>query len=216
MFAPAVTYPRDVTAPAGAMVGEEPLDARDRWLPPGPGAVPLERVAEQRWNALTDLLFPVLVLREPALRHNLDLMARYCRASGVSLAPHGKTSMSPQLIRRQLDSGAWGMTAASPAQARVFLAVGAERVLIANQVVDPAGLRWIAAEQEASPAAWVGCLVDSVRGVALMDEGLAGAGSLRRVPVLVELGLAGGRTGCRTEEEARRVVAAVGASRNLR
>ena len=90
-------------------------------------------------------------------------------------------------MRRQLEAGAWGVTAASTAQARLFRAFGAPRVLIANQVVDPAGLRWIAAELESGSAAWLCCLVDSERGVALMERGLAGTG--RRLPVLVEMGL---------------------------
>jgi D-serine deaminase-like pyridoxal phosphate-dependent protein len=187
---------------------EAPLDERDRWLPPGAGEVPLERVAERRWHALTDLLFPVLVLREHALAHNLDLMARFCRSQGVSLAPHGKTTMSPQLIARQLAAGAWGVTAASPAQARLFRGFGVERILIANQVVDPLGLEWLATEPGV-----VYCLVDSRRGVDVMDEGLAGRGP---VPVLVEMGLAGGRTGCRSPEDGRRVAGAVLRSRSLR
>jgi D-serine dehydratase len=194
-------------------IGEEPLDRRDRWLPPGPEAVPLDRVEAQGWHALSDLLFPVLVLRDGALRHNLDLMARFCRHHGVSLAPHGKTAMSPQLVRRQLAAGAWGVTAASPAQARLFRSFGVERVVIGNQVVDPAGLRWLGAELGAHPEAWVCCLVDSERGVALMDQGLAGTGV--RVPVLLEMGMPGGRAGCRSPEQAERVVAAVGASSSL-
>jgi D-serine deaminase-like pyridoxal phosphate-dependent protein len=187
---------------------DEALDQRDRWLPPDAGEVPLDRVAARGWNALTDLLLPVLVLKERALAHNLDLMARYCRASGVSLAPHGKTTMSPQLIARQLDAGAWGVTAASPAQARLFRGFGVERILIANQVVDPLGLRWLAGEPRG-----VVCLVDSLRAVELMDDGLAGGGPMA---VLVEMGLAGGRTGCRTLDDGRRVAEAVGRSRSLR
>jgi D-serine deaminase-like pyridoxal phosphate-dependent protein len=192
----------------GVIALDEALDQRDRWLPPGAGEVPLDRVAERGWHALTDLLFPVLVLHERALAHNLDLMARFCRAHGVSLAPHGKTTMSPQLIARQLEAGAWGVTAASPAQARLFRGFGVERIVIANQVVDPLGLEWLAGE-----AAGLCCLVDSERAVELMDEGLAGRGP---VSVLVEMGLAGGRTGCRTPEEGRRVAAAVRRSRSLR
>jgi D-serine deaminase-like pyridoxal phosphate-dependent protein len=198
----------------GDRIGEEPLDRSDRWLPPGPDAVTLDQVAGQGWHALTDLMLPVVTLRDAALRHNLDLMARFCARSGVSLAPHGKTTMSPQLVRRQLDAGAWGVTAASPAQARLFRAFGVERVLIANQVVDPVGLRWLGEELAAHPEAWLCCLVDSERGVELMDRGLEGAGV--RLPVLLEMGMTRGRAGCRTPDAAARVAAAVGASRSLR
>lgn len=191
----------------------EPLDGRDRWLPPAAGEVPLDRVGERGWHALTDLVLPVLVLRDAALRHNLDVMARFCERHGVSLAPHGKTTMSPQLIARQLEAGAWGVTAASPAQARLFRAFGVRTIVIANQVIDPAGLDWIATELAAHAEARIACLVDSEAAVALMDQALRGRGPL---PVLVEMGMDGGRTGCRTEEAGRRVAAAVRASSSLR
>ncbi len=192
---------------------DEPLDHRDRWAPITAGEVPLDRVPDRGWHALSDLMLPVVLLRETALRHNLDLMARFCSQHGVSLAPHGKTTMSPQLIARQLEAGAWGVTAASPAQARIFRAFGVRTIVIANQVVDPLGLAWMAAELERSPGVRLCCLVDSERAVALMDEALAGRGPL---PVLVEMGLAGGRTGCRSLEAGHRVAAAVRRSRALR
>jgi D-serine dehydratase len=196
---------------------DETLDERCRWLPAGAAPLPLDRLAAQGWNALAgDLLLPVLVLKERALRHNLDLMARYCQESGVSLAPHGKTTMSPQLVRLQLAAGAWAVTAANPAQARIFQASGARRVVIANQVVEPAGLRWIASALADDPDLRLLCLVDAPAGVALMDEALQAAGSARRLDVLIELGYPGGRAGCRTLEEAHEVAAAVLGSRHLR
>jgi D-serine dehydratase len=45
----------------------------------------------------------------------------------VQLAPHGKTTMSPQLFRRQLDAGAWGLTFANVHQLRLGLAARAAR-----------------------------------------------------------------------------------------
>ena len=191
-----------------------PLDQRDRWVPPGVDALPLDRVGDSGWNALSDLLFPVLVLKDSALEHNLAQMAEFCRRHGVDLAPHGKTTMSPQLIQRQLGAGAWGVTAATPAQARLFRAFGVQRVLLANQVVDPLGLRWLAAELQAHPQAWLCCLVDSEPSVDLMEAALAGAA--RPLPVLLELGVTGGRTGCRTPQEARAVARRVQGSRSLR
>jgi D-serine deaminase-like pyridoxal phosphate-dependent protein len=177
----------------------------------------LEDVGDRGWNALDgDLLFPVLVLKDSALRHNTDVMARFCRDREVSLAPHGKTTMSPQLIRRQLDAGAWGITAATPVQARAMRAAGASRVLIANQVPDRLGLRWIAAEMAGNPEALIFSLVDSPRLVEVMGLALRGAAPGVQMPVLVEMGIDGGRTGCRTIEEAMEVAAAVQRTPELR
>ena len=69
--------------------------------------IPLGEVGSQGWS-LEDLLPPVLVLRERAIAHNISLMAAYAAERGVELAPHGKTTMAPQIWRRQLDAGASG------------------------------------------------------------------------------------------------------------
>ena len=58
--------------------------------------------------------------------------------------------MSPQLFARQLEHGAWGITAAVPHQARVYRAFGIERIFLANELVDAAALRWLAAELDAT------------------------------------------------------------------
>src|ERR1700733_15172821 len=58
---------------------------------------------------------PLMILRESALATNIAAMADYCLEHGVWLSPHGKTTMSPQLFQRQIDAGAWGLTAATPA-----------------------------------------------------------------------------------------------------
>lgn len=185
-------------------------------LPPVERPLELEDLGALGWNALGgDLPFPVFLLRDADLRHNQEVMSQFAAAHGARLAPHGKTTMSPQLTRRQLEAGAWAMTAANPTQARAMRAFGAERVLIANQVVDPVGLRWMAAEMTTHEEAWIACLVDSLRGVDLMTETLAERPPSRPLPVFVELGVAGGRTGARTEEEALAIAAAVGRSAHL-
>src|SRR3954469_22308318 len=65
------------------------------------------------------LLLPVMVLHRSALEHNIELMASYCARRGLLLAPHGKTTMAPQIFAAQLAAGAWGMTAATAGQAQV-------------------------------------------------------------------------------------------------
>src|SRR5437764_135832 len=55
---------------------------------------------------------PLLTLDHDAVEHNLRTMAHWCAHHGLLLAPHGKTTMAPQLFQRQLEYGAWGITAA--------------------------------------------------------------------------------------------------------
>ncbi len=177
------------------------VDATTKGFPTVDEPIPLAEVAEQGWS-LEDLLPPVLVLRESALAHNVALMAEYCLDHGVELAPHGKTTMAPQLWRRQLDAGAWGITAATVGQARVMVAAGVPRILIANEVTDGTAVGWIAVQLRDSGVDIV-CSVDSPRGVELLAVGIEGVP--RPLPVLVELGHPGGRTGSRTEDHALEV-----------
>jgi D-serine deaminase-like pyridoxal phosphate-dependent protein len=156
-----------------------------------------------------------MVLRETALAHNLSVMASYCSVWGVDIAPHGKTTMAPQLWDRQLAAGAWGITAATAGQARVMRARGVHRVLIANEVVDPVAIAWMA-EQLVDPTFELLCYVDSDRTVDILDAGLRAAGADRELGVLVELGFEGGRTGCRTIPEAVHVATRVTSSDHLR
>ncbi|MFC5908995.1 alanine racemase [Streptacidiphilus monticola] len=154
---------------------------------------------------------PLLTLDSEALAHNLELMARWAREHGLAHAPHGKTPLAPQLYDRQLALGAWGITAATPTHVRMYRAFGVERIFLANELVEAAALRWIAAELDADPSFRFVCYVDSARGVELMDAALD-----RPLDVVVELGAHGSRTGVRTEAEADAVADAVAASRHLR
>ena len=123
-----------------------------------------------------DLLLPALVLKESALDNNVRVMAAYARAHSFELAPHGKTTMSPELFRRQLEAGAWGITVANVAQAGVAFGAGAARVLVANEIVGTADAAGVV-EALAGGDRELFCLVDSVYGAAtLLDANLARSG----------------------------------------
>jgi D-serine deaminase-like pyridoxal phosphate-dependent protein len=153
-------------------------------------------------RSLHDVPLPVLVLRESALAHNLATMQAWCDARGLSLAPHGKTTMAPELIRRQLEAGAWGMTAATVPQLAVMRAAGARRVILANELVGAPEIAWFEREREGMEAY---CLVDSVTGVEALSSGV-------RAPLRVLIEVGGPRAGCRSVEGALAVAAAVAAS----
>lgn len=160
--------------------------------------------------------FPLLVLLESALTHNIAAMAQYCREVGIQIAPHGKTMMAPQLAALQLQAGAWGITVATIGQLQTYREFGVRRLLLANELVDPAGIDWLAGQLADDEALQVHCYVDSVQGVLLLDKRLDAGSVGRRLPVLVELGFAGGRTGARTDEQALEVARAAAATSTLR
>ncbi len=167
------------------------------WLPSGTAAP----------EALFDggFAWPVLVAKRGALGHNIAAMAAFCAEHGFSHAPHGKTTMSPQLFDAQIRAGAWAITVATPHQLLVARKFGVPRVILANQLIDPTPIRWLAGEL----AQGFQCLsfvdsVESVRAVADLP-----------MPVLIEIGFPGGRAGCRTVAEALEVGHAVAESPGL-
>ncbi|WP_190150944.1 amino acid deaminase [Streptomyces humidus] len=199
-----------------ARLAEERVDHRFKGLPPDADGLTVGELAAQRRNLFTGgFTTPVLALSAERLEHNLALMETYATRHGLAFAPHGKTSMAPQLFRRQTDRGAWGITLAVPHQVWVARAYGVQRVFLANELVDPAALRRISAGLDADDDFRLVCYVDSVRGVELMDAALRGA--RRPLDVVVELAAGdGARTGVRTEREGAAVADAVAAVPTLR
>jgi D-serine deaminase-like pyridoxal phosphate-dependent protein len=172
-------------------IPDEPVDWRAKgfWVPDG------------TWSAAArpglfdgGFTWPLLTLRRSAAEANIATIAAYCARHGLDYAPHAKTTMAPGLIAAQLDAGAWGMTVATPNQALVLRRLGVPRVFIANEVLDPTALRWLAEE---GTRGWeVYFQVDSIAGVEAAASALDRTQGLLRV--FVELGHLGGRTGSRT------------------
>ena len=172
--------------------------------PPGADTT-VGAVGDQGWS-LRDLSPPAVTIRASAVAHNLAVMRSWVVDHGVELFPHGKTTMAPQLWERQLDAGAGGITAATPAQLRAMRAVGVPRMILANELVDTDAIAWIARTLEDRDIA---CWVDSVEGVSLLADALAAADAPEPLRVFVEMGHAGGRTGARSRAAAVAVAEAV-------
>lgn len=192
----------------------EPLADWHKGIPGGARIAP-NSVRGQGWNILKgDLPLPLLVIKERALAHNLRAMAEWCGRNGMLLAPHGKTTMCPQIFERQIDHGAWAMTVANAAQAAICLRFGITRIIIGNQVVDNESLRRLALML--NQGAEIYCLIDSVEGTRRLAAGLAKFGAEHKLNVLIELGRNGWRTGVRTPEAGMTVYAEAARHRLLR
>jgi D-serine dehydratase len=166
-----------------------------------------EAITAAGWSVLHgDVSLPVAVLRDSALRHNLDWMAHFIAAYGVDLAPHGKTTMSPELFAMQLDAGAWGITLATAPQVGDAYRHGVRRALMANQLVDRANMA-IVSDLLRDPAFDFCCLVDSAANVEALGAFFAAQG--QRLRLLLEIGVTGGRTGVRDDAQVAAVVEAI-------
>ncbi|MGH8803830.1 MAG: amino acid deaminase [Polaromonas sp.] len=170
---------------------------------------PLRRsqIAAQQWRVLDgDLPLPLALVKQQALQHNLTWMQRFAADQGLDMAPHGKTTMSPQLLKRQLDEGAWGLTFATVAQVRAGVSVGARRCMIANQVFTAVDLAGIQDMQREYSGPRIVFLVDSMAQLELIEAWYLSqkdaTAPVRPFEVLLEIGVEGGRTGCRSQHEA--------------
>jgi D-serine dehydratase len=192
------------------------LDWQFKSLPPGGEGVWSDEIASRRWNVLRqDLLLPAAVLKDSALRHNSEWMRRFLELTGAKLCPHGKTSMSPELFAMQFADGAWGMTAATAAHIRIYRELGIKRIFLANQLIGRQNIAYVLDALRRDPSFDFYCIVDSLAAVTLLDDAVHAAPIGRRLNILIELGIAGGRSGVRTNTQARHVAEAVAASRHL-
>ena len=144
-----------------------------------------------------------------ALAHDIATLAAFCRVR----RSRSRRTARPR-CRRRSSAGRWRPAPGrSPSRTRgrprSRSRPGIERILIANEVVDDAGLDWIGELLDRDGAELL-VLADSVAGVGRMAARLAGR--RRRLPGPVDIGVAGGRTGVRTDDEAEAVAAAIEAA----
>jgi len=182
-------------------------------FPLGHHALHRSEVGQAGWNVLAgDLPLPIALLKRNAIDHNLAWMQRQVRHWNIDLAPHGKTTMSPQLFTRQLEAGAWGITFATVNQLAIGVAAGVRRALIANQVIADSDLGAIQRLLSEHAGLRIAFLVDSPAQLALIEAWSVRHPGSVTFDVLLEIGIQGGRTGCRTHDDAVALAARLHAS----
>lgn len=178
-------------------------------LPPGTKAVPLDGAVRTLGDLATrglsvlggDIPFPAAVLKRAAIDNNLSVMQAYVDRAGAKLAPHAKTTMCPQLLTRQIEGGAWGLTAATMTQLKLCHDLGAPNLILANQLVGRAEIACLRDLTTAAPDRPVYVLVDSAQGVRGISDIFAQTPDAPPARLLIELGMADGRCGVRSLDE---------------
>ena len=141
----------------------------------------------------SEFQFPMMVLKKSALKNNISVMAEYCRSVGAELAPHVKTTMSPQIAQMQVEAGAWALTIANFWQAEIFRNFGFKKLIIANEVLDKNSIAEIA-KLNAKGKAEIIFYVDSTAGLNIVKEATPKNG---KINLFIEIGTDHGRGGVR-------------------
>jgi len=148
-------------------------------------------------SSLDDIATPALVLDLATATRNIAAMGDRFRGLSAGLRPHIKAHKCAELAWLQLEHGAIGVTTATVAEAEAMAAAGVRDILIANEVVSPAGI-----DRLVSVA--MGCrmtvAIDDADNVAELARRAASAGAT--VGVVVELDVGMGRGGVRSQDDA--------------
>ncbi|MGG5817847.1 alanine racemase [Falsiroseomonas sp. HW251] len=202
----------DPLAPRDEAIAGFALDGTVKGVKPG-ASLRLDQIGAQGW-ALPEMPLPLAVLRTDRMRHNARWMADFARRNGLSLCPHGKTTMAPQIWALQVAEGAWGITVATSHQLQVARRFGMKRVIWANQPIGTIAVD-AALGAIADPEFDLYVLADSLAVVEGLAAGAARSGHTRPLNVLLEVGAMGGRTGARTTKAALEVARAISAAPGL-
>ncbi|OON41615.1 aldolase [Izhakiella australiensis] len=161
-----------------------------------------------------DVCLPAALIKKSALENNIRWMQHYADTRGVSLAPHGKTTMTPWIFQQQQQAGAWAIGVGSAWQASIAMASGIKRVLMVNQLVGKANLTLIARLKQKYPDIDYLCCVDSIANAQALSAFFNAQG--QTLDVLIELGVTGGRCGCRSAAQALELAESISGLPGLR
>lgn len=147
-----------------------------------------------------DVCLPAAVIKKAALENNIQWMQRYADTRGVSLAPHGKTTMTPWIFQQQQQAGAWAVGVGSAWQASIAMVSGVKRVLMVNQLVGKANMEVVSQLKAHYQDVDYLCCVDSAANAKTLSDFFSAKN--QTLDILLELGVPGGRCGCRTTQQA--------------
>jgi D-serine deaminase-like pyridoxal phosphate-dependent protein len=144
---------------------------------------------------------PALLLDLELFEANLQKLSHHCRNVGCRFRPHAKTHKSPWIARRQLESGAAGVSVATVAEAELMVHAGIRNVLLTSPIVQPGKIRRMIELAKSDEGLLLA--VSSLRQAELLEQMASAAGI--DVNVLVDIDVGDGRTGIEPGEPALRL-----------
>jgi len=155
--------------------------------------------------------FPIMVLKESAIKNNIAQMMSFCNSVNAELAPHVKTTMSPQLAQLQMAAGATALTVANFWQGSIFLKYGFKNLIIANEILDAKVIAEIARINKQKQAEII-FYVDSILALEIIQKHTPMAGEQN---LLIEIGTDNGRGGVRELSQVSEIAQRISADSRL-
>jgi len=145
---------------------------------------------------ISELETPAILIDLDVMERNLHRVAEYARSHDLRLRPHTKTHKIPALARRQMDSGAAGITVAKVGEAEVMLDAQPEDLYVAYPVI---GRRKLERLMEVGRKTKITVGLDSVFAARELSNAARAAQVEFKVLVETDVGL--GRVGVTPGEE---------------
>src|ERR1700752_5286879 len=145
---------------------------------------------------ISELETPAVIVDLDVMERNLSRVADYCRTHRLLLRPHTKTHKIPELAKRQIASGATGITVAKLGEAEVMLDAGIDDILIAYPIVGTEKTTHLAHIAE---RAKVSVSLDSEEAAREISAAASRQGTT--IGVLVEMDVGFGRCGLSNEND---------------
>jgi len=145
---------------------------------------------------ISDLETPAVIVDLDVMDRNLSRVADYCRTHQLLLRPHTKTHKIPELAKRQIASGATGITVAKVGEAEVMLDSGIDDILIAYPIV---GAEKTARLARIAERAKVSVSLDSEEAAQAISAAASTEGT--KIGVLIEMDVGFGRCGLGNESD---------------
>lgn len=143
----------------------------------------MNRAIGQDKNALDT---PALIVDLDAMEESIARIARTCHEHGVGWRPHTKGQKTPEIVRKEIEAGAIGVTCAKLGEAEVMADAGIKDILIANQIVGPAKIARLMALLDHAD---VIVAVDSTLNVAELAAAAVRCGRTLGVVIEVDIGM---------------------------
>ena len=144
----------------------------------------------------SELETPAVIVDLDVMERNLSRMADYCREHQLLLRPHTKTHKIPELAKRQLASGASGITVAKIGEAEVMRNAGITDILIAYPIIGPEKTTRLARVAEQAD---ITVSLDSEEAARGISDAATRQGS--KIGVLIEMDVGFGRCGLSNETD---------------